>query len=111
MYITVGTYPAIKIAGEITSIDEDIESFTYKDTLEFSQSLINEKQHERLLKEKNLDFSFSFARGCACISKIKSTMADKIYRAGRVSCASSQPNIFFLGSPALIGANPSRQRL
>ena len=62
MYITVGTYPAIKIAGEITSIDEDIESFTYKDTLEFSQSLINEKQHERLLKEKNLDFSFSFAR-------------------------------------------------
>jgi len=49
------------------------------------------------LEQALMSFSFSFARGCACISKIKSTMADKIYRAGRVSCASSQPNILFLG--------------
>ncbi len=61
MYITVGTYPAIKIAGEITSIDDEIEVLTWKDTFEFSQSLIDEKQHVRLEKEKNLDFSFSFA--------------------------------------------------
>lgn len=61
MYITVGTYPAIKIAGEITSIDEDIEIFTWKDTFEFAQSLIDEKQHNRLKDEKNLDFSFSYA--------------------------------------------------
>ncbi len=62
MYLTVGTYPAIKISGSITSIDEDMEALTYNDTLEFAQSLIDEKQHERLLKEKNLDFSFGFAQ-------------------------------------------------
>jgi twitching motility protein PilT len=61
MYITVGAYPAIKIAGEITSIDEDMQELSWKDTLEFSQSLIDEKQHDKLLKSKNLDFSFSYA--------------------------------------------------
>lgn len=61
MFITVGTYPAIKISGEITSIDDGIEEFTWKDTLEFAQSLIDEKQHDKLQKEKNLDFSFSYA--------------------------------------------------
>lgn len=61
MYITAGTHPAIKIAGEITSIDEDIDPFSWKDTFEFAQSLIDEKQHERLKNEKNLDFSFSYA--------------------------------------------------
>jgi hypothetical protein len=34
---------------------------SWKDTLEFAQSLIDEKQHDKLLKEKNLDFSFSYA--------------------------------------------------
>lgn len=61
MFITAGTFPAIKISGEITSIDEDIEPLTWKDTLDFAQSLIDEKQHDKLLKEKNLDFSFGFA--------------------------------------------------
>ncbi len=61
IFITVGTYPAIKIAWEITSIDDGIHKFLWKDTFEFAQSIIDEKQHERLLKEKNLDFSFSYA--------------------------------------------------
>ncbi|MCD5374902.1 PilT/PilU family type 4a pilus ATPase [Candidatus Gracilibacteria bacterium] len=61
MYITTGTHPGIKISGEITSIDGDMQELSWKDTLEFAQSLINEKQHDKLLKEKNLDFSFSFA--------------------------------------------------
>lgn len=61
MFITVGAYPAIKISWEITSIDDDMEVLTWKDVLEFSQSLIDEKQHDKLLKEKNLDFSFWFA--------------------------------------------------
>jgi len=61
MFITVGTHPAIKVAGEMTSIDDGIEAFTWKDTFEFAQSIIDEKQHERLLKDKNLDFSFSYA--------------------------------------------------
>ena len=61
MFITVWTYPAIKIAGEITSINEDIDELSWKDTLEFAQSLIDEKQHDKLQKEKNLDFSFSYA--------------------------------------------------
>jgi twitching motility protein PilT len=61
MYITTGTYPWIQIAGEITSIDEDIQELSCKDTLEFAQSLITEKQHDKLLEEKNLDFSFSYS--------------------------------------------------
>ena len=61
MYITTWTHPWIKISGEITSIDGDMQELSWKDTLEFAQSLIDEKQHDKLLKEKNLDFSFSFA--------------------------------------------------
>ena len=61
MYITVNTYPAIKIWGDIVKIDEWIEKLQWKDTLEFAQSLINEDQHDLLIKKKNLDFSFSFA--------------------------------------------------
>ena len=62
MYITVGTYPAIKIGWDIIRIDEWIELFTPDDTLEFAKSLITEAQHEMLLKKKNLDFSFSFSK-------------------------------------------------
>jgi len=61
LYITVWTFPAIKIAGEITSIDEDMEAFTWKDTFEFAQSIVDENQMAKLDKEQNLDFSFSFA--------------------------------------------------
>ena len=60
MYITVWTYPWIKIGWEILRIDEWIEKLTWKDTMEFAQSLITEKQHDKLIKERNLDFSFSF---------------------------------------------------
>lgn len=59
MYITVWTYPAIKIGWEIVKIDDGLDLFTPNDTMEFAQSLISEKQHNRLLEEKNLDFSFS----------------------------------------------------
>ncbi len=61
MYITVWTYPSLKIWWEIVSISDWLEKIEWKDTLEFAQSLITEKQHDRLLKERNLDFSFSFA--------------------------------------------------
>lgn len=61
MFITVWAYPAIKISGEITSIDEGMPLFSYKDTLEFAQSLISETKHTRLIEEQNLDFSFGFA--------------------------------------------------
>lgn len=60
MYITVGTYPWIKIGWEILKINEWIELLNWKDTMEFTQSIITEEQHEKLLKTKNLDFSFSF---------------------------------------------------
>lgn len=61
MFVTVWTHPAIKISGEITSIDDGIDEFSWKDTFEFAQSIIDEKQHEKLVKNKNLDFSFSYA--------------------------------------------------
>lgn len=60
MYITVWTYPAIKIGWDIIRIDEWIEPFSWKDTLEFTQSLISEEQHDTLIQTRNLDFSFSF---------------------------------------------------
>jgi twitching motility protein PilT len=61
MYITVGTYPAIKIGWEITYIDDGIEKLAWKDTFEFTQSLITQEQHDLLIARKNLDFSFSFS--------------------------------------------------
>lgn len=60
MYITVGAYPSLKIGWEITSIDEDMQILTWKDTFEFAQSIITNDQHDTLIKKKNLDFSFSF---------------------------------------------------
>lgn len=61
MYITVNTFPAIKIGGDILRVDDGIEKLTWKDTSDFAKSLITEEQHERLIREQNLDFSFSFA--------------------------------------------------
>lgn len=61
MYITVWAYPSIKIWWEIVKIDQWIDVLKWKDTLEFTQSIINEKQHDKLIKYKNLDFSFEFS--------------------------------------------------
>jgi len=58
MYITVWTYPGIKIGGDILRIDDWVDILTWKDTFEFTQSLVTEKQHDMLIKNKNLDFSF-----------------------------------------------------
>ena len=60
MYITVWSHPAIKIWGEILRINEWIEILTETNTLEFAESLITEKQHEDLIRDKNLDFAFSY---------------------------------------------------
>ncbi|NVP17595.1 PilT/PilU family type 4a pilus ATPase [Candidatus Gracilibacteria bacterium] len=60
MYITVGTYPSIKIGGEIIRVDDGLEVFTSEDTLNFALSIITQEQHEILLRDKNLDFSFTF---------------------------------------------------
>ncbi len=59
-YYTVGTYPAIKISGEIILVNEGIEIITPVASRDFAQSLITEDQHEKLLETKNLDFSFQF---------------------------------------------------
>lgn len=61
MYITVWTYPAIKIWWEIVYIDEWMDKLTWKDTMEFTQSIVTENQHDNLIKNKNLDFAFSFS--------------------------------------------------
>ena len=59
-YYTVGTYPAIKISGEIILVNEGIEIITHVAARDFAQSLITNEQHEKLLETKNLDFSFQF---------------------------------------------------
>lgn len=59
-YYTVGTYPAVKIAGELILINEGISIITGEDAENFAKSLITEEQHQMLLRTKNLDFSFMF---------------------------------------------------
>lgn len=59
-YYTVGTYPAIKISGEIILVNEGIEIVTPTNARDFAQSLITADQHEKLLESKNLDFSFQY---------------------------------------------------
>lgn len=61
MYITVGTYPSIKIWWEIVKIDDWIEPLTEEDTQSFAESIISEEQSATLQEKKNLDFSFSFS--------------------------------------------------
>ncbi len=61
MYITVWTYPAIKIWWEIVRIDDGVEKFSAKDTLAFAESIITKEQLQSLDETKNLDFSFSFS--------------------------------------------------
>ncbi len=60
MYITAWTHPAIKIGWDIIRIDDWLDPFTWKDTMEFAQSIMTEKQHDILIKTRNLDFSFTF---------------------------------------------------
>lgn len=60
MYITVWTYPSIKIGWEIIRVDDGLEVFTSEDTLNFALSIITQEQHDILLRDKNLDFSFTF---------------------------------------------------
>ena len=60
MYFTVGTYPAIKISGELVMINEDMEIITPEDAEKFAHSLITKAQRDQLLVTKNLDFSFEF---------------------------------------------------
>lgn len=61
MYITVWAYPAIKIWWEIILINEWLEKLNWSDTMKFAQSIITEKQHDYLVRDKNLDFAFSFS--------------------------------------------------
>lgn len=60
MYITVGTYPAIKIWGDIVRLDEDVEKFTPESSRDFAHSLITQEELEILERQQNYDFSFSF---------------------------------------------------
>ena len=61
MYLTVNSHPAVKIWWDIVRIDDGVEALSWKDTFEFTRSIITEEQHDILIKEKNLDFSFSFS--------------------------------------------------
>lgn len=60
MYITVWSHPAIKIWWEIVKIDEWIEKLTEINTKDFANSIITNEQSISLLRDKNLDFAFSF---------------------------------------------------
>ncbi|MDD2566322.1 MAG: PilT/PilU family type 4a pilus ATPase [Candidatus Gracilibacteria bacterium] len=59
-YYTVGTYPGIKVSGELILINEGIEKLTPKDTSDFAKSLVTQEQWDQLHQTHNLDFAFSF---------------------------------------------------
>ncbi len=59
-YYTVGTFPAVKISGEIIMINEETSKITPDDAEKFAHSLITQAQLDQLLRTKNLDFSFMF---------------------------------------------------
>lgn len=59
MYITVWTYPAIKIGWEIIYIDDGIDKFTVEDAKMFAESIMTETHYKILKETKNLDYSFS----------------------------------------------------
>jgi twitching motility protein PilT len=61
MFITVGTFPCIKIAWEIVRIDEWVKTLSPLDTMRFAESLISHKQRDELLQKRNLDFAFTFS--------------------------------------------------
>jgi twitching motility protein PilT len=61
MYITVWTYPAIKISWDIVRIDEWLYILKPEDTMNFTKSIVTQEQFAYLLKFKNLDFAFSFS--------------------------------------------------
>lgn len=60
MYITVGTYPAIKIWWDIVRLNDWVEKFTAESSKEFAHSLITQDELDILEKQQNYDFSFSF---------------------------------------------------
>ncbi len=62
MYITVWTYPAIKIGGDIVRLDDGVEKFTSESSKDFAHSLITLEELEILNRDQNYDFSFSFWR-------------------------------------------------
>lgn len=61
MYITVWTYPSIKIWWEIVKIDELVDPLTPLETKEFAESLITHRQRDDLIEDRNLDFAFSYS--------------------------------------------------
>lgn len=60
MYITVWTYPAIKIWGDIVRLDDGVEKTTAEVSRDFAHSLITHEELEMLERDQNYDFSFSF---------------------------------------------------
>lgn len=61
LYVTVWTFPSIKIWWEIVKISEWGTELTPIDTKDFAESLISLRQREELVKNRNLDFAFSFS--------------------------------------------------
>lgn len=61
MYITAWTYPSIKIWWEIVKIDDWIDILEANTSRDFAYSIITHEQNDFLLKNKNLDFAFSFS--------------------------------------------------
>ncbi|MCP4523427.1 MAG: PilT/PilU family type 4a pilus ATPase [Candidatus Gracilibacteria bacterium] len=57
MYITVGTFPAIKIGGEVIFINEGVDELTSEMSKDFALSLISQPELDILERDQNYDFS------------------------------------------------------
>lgn len=59
LHISVGRYPTLRIDGELILMKEETV-LTPADTEKICLGLLNEKQKERLIQEKSVDFSYEF---------------------------------------------------
>lgn len=57
LHITVGSYPIVRINGNLEAIGD--EKFTPDDTIELIKEIISEEQYQLLIKNRDIDVSFS----------------------------------------------------
>ena len=62
LHFSVGTHPIIRVSGSLIPLLKK-PILTADDTLGFAKALLTEKQHQKLLDEKEVDFSYAYNDG------------------------------------------------
>src|SRR5690554_3240098 len=59
LHLSIGRHPTIRVAGTLISLVR-FEPLSGNDTLEFLNAMLTKEQKETFLREKEVDFSYSF---------------------------------------------------